>query len=527
MLTEGTETLRGRTEEEAEAVGAGRRRTAADALVLVGLVVLLAFLWGRGRHVWYWLDEGISVGISSHSLGQIPDLLRQDGSPPLYYVLLHGWMRAFGSSEASTHILSLLFALACVPVAFWAGSTLFGRRSGWMAVALVAVNPFLAQFANETRMYTLVVLLGLVATTCFLHAFVYRRRRYLPGFAVSFALLLYTHNWALLYGLGAGVALLACVALNRDAADRRRTLLDGVLAFGGAGLLYLPWLPSLAYQIGHTGAPFSKRPTLEKVREDVISLFGEAEAVVALGLGSGAAFIAMFQRRPWSRPTVAVLGAVTLAGVVVGAGWLTSRGESIWVARYLAVVLGPLLLVLAVGLAQGGPLAVAAVAVVAILFGPIDVKGQPFDKSNVKEVAAELGPRLGQGDLVVTDFGRTPVLAHYLPDGLRWAETTGPVADERASDQRQGVRRLEEGRPEVTIAPLLDALPAGRQVLVVCSAGEPDPDATAFIELIVARCDETVDLVSSNPRFVAAGSVFATEESLSPVDAFLFTKTGD
>jgi hypothetical protein len=74
---------------------------------------------------------------------------------------------------------------------------------------------------------------------------------------------------------------------------------------------------------------------------------------------------------------------------------------------------------------------------------------------------------------------------------------------------------------------LLDALPAGRQVLVVCSAGEPDPDATAFIELIVTRCDETVDLVSTDPRFVAAGSVFATEESLSPVDAFLFTKTGD
>ena len=525
MLTEGTEVPR-HAEQPVERHARDRTRM-ADVLVMVALVALLAFLWGRGRHVWYWLDEGISVGIASHSLGEIPELLRQDGAPPLYYLLLHGWMKLFGSSEAATHILSLLFALACLPVAFWGGSTLFGRRAGWTAVALVAINPFLAQFANETRMYTLVALLSLVATTCLVHGFVYRRRRYLPGFAVSLALLLYTHNWGLLYGLGAGVAFLACVALNRDAADRRRTLVDGVLAFGAAGLLYLPWVPSLAYQIGHTGAPFSKRPTLEKVREDVITLFGEAEAVVALGLGSGAAFIALFQRRPWTRQAVAVLAAATIAAVAVGAGWLTSRDESIWVARYLAVVLGPLLMVLAVGLAEGGPLAVAALAVVAILFGPVDVKGQPFDKSNVREVATELGPRLAQGDLVVSDFGRNPVLAHYLPEGLRWAETTGPLPDERASDQREGVRRLEEGRPEITIAPLLDDLPVGRKVLVVCSGGEMDPDATDFIRLIVSRCEETVNLISRDPRFEAAGSLFATEESLSPVDAFLFAKTKD
>lgn len=414
-----------------------------------------------------------------------------------------------------------------MPVAFWGGHSLFGRRAGWMAAALVAVNPFLGQFANETRMYTLVVLLGLVATTCFLHGFVFRRRRYLPGFAVSFALLLYTHNWALLYGLASGVAFLGCVALNRDPTDRRRTFVDGVPAFGGAVLLYLPWLPSLLYQIEHTKAPFSKRPTLEDVREDVVSLFGEAEAVVALGLSTGAAFMAMVQRRPWSPRTVAVLVAAAVASIAVGVGWLTSRDESIWVARCLAVVLGPLLLALALGLAEGGAQAVAAVAVVAILFGPIDVKGRPFDKSNVKEVAAELGPRLVEGDLVVADFGRLPVLAHYLPEGLRWAETTGPVTDERASDQRDGVRRLEAGRPEISVRPSLEGLGVGGRVLVVCSAGEPDSDATDFIGLVVTRCDETLDMISTDPRFTSAGSALATEESLSPVDGRLFTKTGD
>ncbi len=68
-----------------------------------------------------WLDEGISVGIASHPLGSIPGLLRQDGSPPLYYGLLHLWMSAFGTADDTTHLPSLVFALAMVPTALWAG----------------------------------------------------------------------------------------------------------------------------------------------------------------------------------------------------------------------------------------------------------------------------------------------------------------------------------------------------------------------------------------------------------------------
>ena len=36
----------------------------------------------------FWIDEGLSVGIADRPLTDIPGVLRQDGSPPLYYVLL-------------------------------------------------------------------------------------------------------------------------------------------------------------------------------------------------------------------------------------------------------------------------------------------------------------------------------------------------------------------------------------------------------------------------------------------------------
>ena len=55
----------------------------------------------------YWIDEAISVGIASHPLTEIPGALRQDGSPPLYYLLLHEWMALVGTGEEETRALSL------------------------------------------------------------------------------------------------------------------------------------------------------------------------------------------------------------------------------------------------------------------------------------------------------------------------------------------------------------------------------------------------------------------------------------
>src|ERR1700694_3059521 len=75
-----------------------RRRGAVcrrqETVAIFGMVVLAALLRLPTLTRAYWVDEGISVGVASHHLTQIPTLLRRDGSPPLFYVLLHFWLRA-------------------------------------------------------------------------------------------------------------------------------------------------------------------------------------------------------------------------------------------------------------------------------------------------------------------------------------------------------------------------------------------------------------------------------------------------
>jgi uncharacterized membrane protein len=86
--------------------------------LLTGLVGVSALIRTRAIDAGYWIDEGLSVGIADRPAGDIPGTLRQDGSPPLYYLLLHGWMRVFGRGETATHLLSLVIALTTIPLAY-------------------------------------------------------------------------------------------------------------------------------------------------------------------------------------------------------------------------------------------------------------------------------------------------------------------------------------------------------------------------------------------------------------------------
>src|SRR5579862_7348339 len=82
--------------------------------VLFVLLAASAFIRTRYIGGQFWMDEAITTGIASHSLSAIPGLLRHDGSPPLFYFLLHFWIQAFGASETATHWLSLLFGLLTI-----------------------------------------------------------------------------------------------------------------------------------------------------------------------------------------------------------------------------------------------------------------------------------------------------------------------------------------------------------------------------------------------------------------------------
>ncbi len=436
------------------------------AAALVALIALSAFVRTRAISGSFWMDEGLSVGISSYPLTEIPHVLREDGSPPLYYMLLHLWMSVFGRDETAVHWLSLLCALLTIPAAMWAGWSLWGKRAGYVGAVLCALCPFLTAYGEEARMYALMALLALLATACYLHAFVYRRRAYLIPFALLQALMLYTHSWGIFYGVAAGLAL---VPIWRASEQRRALVRDAALGFGGAALLYLPWLPTLLYQTAHTGAPWANKPRLGVPIQISRDVLGGDRAAISLLLAGGFGLAAVLgtQRARGDRERRSVWALVTIFLVTLGIAWLLSQLSPAWASRYFAAVVGALLLLSALGLARAGRLGLVALACIAVFWiKPTEyVDGY---KSDTRDIGAEVGAQLHGGDLVlIGQPEQTPLVWYYMPGGLRYADPIGLVDDPRHMDWVDALERLRAAAPERVLPPLLANLRPGQKVLFV------------------------------------------------------------
>src|SRR5919108_4458083 len=95
-------------------VGSLPAGVALPAAVLFGLMVFALWHHTRALGEALWMDEGLSIGIASQPLLDIPHTLRVDGSPPLYYMLLGLWMDLFGDGPAETQGLSVLISLLSI-----------------------------------------------------------------------------------------------------------------------------------------------------------------------------------------------------------------------------------------------------------------------------------------------------------------------------------------------------------------------------------------------------------------------------
>jgi hypothetical protein len=439
-------------------------RWATTGAVLVLLLAASAFIRTRTLSGEYWFNEAGAVGLASHPLGSLLGAVHRAGAAPLYYVLLHIWISLFGAGESATHAFSLLIGLASVPAAMWTGWSLAGRRAGIFAAVLFAFSSFLTRYAQETQPYELMLVMGLLATAGLVHGFVFRRRAYLWLFGVYLALMLYTQGSGLLYWAGALVAL---VFVWRSVPDRRAGFVrDAALCFGGAAIVFVPWLPTAIDQIAHSTNPWHYTPLLGATVPS--QLLGSERVDVTLLVCVVIAVAPLAVRARRRTPEAAVfwaLIAIPAAGLAVGR--IVGFFVPIWAWRYFAPVVAPLLLLGALSTARA-----RVVGVVAIIFCVAFLANAgsfaPSYKSDMKDIAAEMNPYLHPGDLVVLGQPeQAPLAWYYLPAKLRYASTMGRIADPSAMNWMGAMTRLQDANARATLGPLVASLKPGQQLLYV------------------------------------------------------------
>lgn len=476
------------------------------ALLVLGLVVVSLVLRTLSLGESLWMDEGLSIGISSQPFFDIPTVLRQDGSPPLYYLLLHLWTSVIGSGPGETQGLSVLISLLLIPAALWAGWSLFGRRAGLIAAALAAVNPFVTTYAQETRMYSLMVLLSMIVVASFLNVFVLRRRQYLALFAVSLAALFYTHNWGAFVAAGLVIAL-AFLWRTSEEDSKRDLLRDAAIGFGAAAILYLPWVPNLIWQVQHTGAPWLDSPKFGAPVQIAKSLLGGGAATVALVLAAGSGLALSFKNRLSTERRTLIAIVIGFVGTLAVA-WLVSQVSPAWTTRYLGATLGFLLLLACVGLARSGNLGLVGLVIILGIWA-IPKTYELNNKSNAADLGKVAAPQLHSGDLVVVmQPEQTPLINYHLPvKGLKYATPLGPVKNPDVMDWTDAQDRLLAATPQKNLDPLLARLPRGAKVFFVdpVTTDQNDWDAP-WTQLVRRRGAQWGLALGLNPRFRQLGA---------------------
>lgn len=388
-----------------------------------------------------WLDEALTVEIARLPVGDLLEALRRDGAPPLYYLLLHGWMKVFGTGDAAVRSLSAVFSTSTIPVLFLAVRRRAGHLPAVAAGVLLATSPFAIRYATEARMYALVALL--VACGWLAIEAVLRGRRGATGAVAAVSgLLLLTHYWS--FYLMAVVALLGALAWWRRWQPRPVITRIGVAAVLGGVVLFGPWVPTFVFQLGHTGTPWGEPPgPVEVVFTTLVDLGGgphpEGQLIAALLVGLvllGLTGRAIDDRRieidlrsvPGARVELAVAGATMLLGVGVGA--VTA---SAWASRYNSVAFPLLVIAAALGVRALADRRIVAgllvlVAALGVVGGARNAVTARTQAGQTASTLAEAGIR--DGDWVVycpDQLG--PDAQRELPEDLDVEQVTFPDLD--------------------------------------------------------------------------------------------------
>jgi mannosyltransferase len=431
----------------------------------------------------FWYDEAFTpVHVLHPSLwATLRAVVHTENTPPLWYLLAWADARVLGTGEVALRLPSALAGIATVPVAWAIGRELVGgytnssaRRAAGVCALLVAVDPLFVWYSQEARAYALFVLMGALAMLCFLRAQREPTPRRMAAFALSAALALLTHYFAVFLLIPMALWLL-CERRTRRASVPAlallvlvgAALLPLISAQGGHGtqwigrwplrerleaipqyfltgysgaplghgielLVALPILAGLALGLWRMTAPVPKSALAAAMTETAAATSSSAATARAAATGPAAATARAGAAEPAAAGDAkrALLVALSIAaGGVLIPVVLVAFGADYLAPRNLVAAMIPVTAVIAMlvvwpdasGRSRAAPalaLALAATIALALLAISIDVDLSPrLQRGNWRGLAKALrGGAGGSRDFAITtvELGSAP-LEYYLP----------------------------------------------------------------------------------------------------------------
>ncbi|MEO7659376.1 MAG: hypothetical protein ABIV48_07155, partial [Pyrinomonadaceae bacterium] len=199
--------------------------------LIIGLFVAIR-LWDL-RASCLWFDEIFSVHAATHSWDSILSFIALDLiHPPLFYLLLKLWIGVGGEGLLWLRLFPVVFAVASIfPFIALCRELKLKFWTQILALFLFASNGSLIRYAQEVRMYSLLLCISLFSIFLFARYFS-RGIGFIPLILVNFALV-YTHY----FGWFVVLSEVAAILIFQRLKIRRILSLLAIIV-----LAFIPWI---------------------------------------------------------------------------------------------------------------------------------------------------------------------------------------------------------------------------------------------------------------------------------------------
>jgi hypothetical protein len=218
-----------------------RRISLRLTLSIILFIVAMCFNLYRLGTPSIWFDEAFSVELARQPLPLLWHIIF--GAEPnmeLYYLFLHFWLNLTASlglhaTEFVVRFPSTVFAALSAVVVFLLGQRFIGTIAGFVGASLYLLNDLQLIYAQQTRAYSLQLLLICIAWYALLSAFncTSHPRRWWACYIIATTLAIYTHLFSALILLSQ----LCAIGLFLFLPGERRKVIDQLRNFIGSLLI--------------------------------------------------------------------------------------------------------------------------------------------------------------------------------------------------------------------------------------------------------------------------------------------------
>ena len=225
-------------------------------ILLAGTILRVYFIDYRG----FWIDEVFSVYLASSSLSGLFNLLNANNQSPLFFFLLHYWIKLLGDSDVTVRLLSVVWgSIGIIGIYYLLGEGLkWSKRSALLGAFLVIINPLHVYYSIEARPYSMLFALAAFYLAFLCRIYSAEAKRYYIAFVSLQILLLYTHPTALIYCFTINVVYLLLLLSMKQLNKLRlgNLLITNAITL----LLFLPWIVTYWLQVQATSEHFWAPP---------------------------------------------------------------------------------------------------------------------------------------------------------------------------------------------------------------------------------------------------------------------------